>query len=545
MLYLQAVVILNYGFNRRLSMKNYLVIAIILLSTVAFGQLTADPRYHTVDEVIDEVLALADTFSTYCYVETLAFSPWFDKPILAMRISENPTIDEDETTLEFHGGQHADEPAGVEACMWMIKDLLHRIDDGDSAATLWWQTYEIWIIPQMNTDGRIMCLDSGYVEWRKTCADLDSNGVLDAYTDGVDPNRNWDYEWESYTPEDLDNTKGYEPWSETCVVAMRDFFERERPLIEVDMHSPDYTGGNKLWTCWFFEDGPWDHTYTPEGSNSFDEIRYYLSTRIKDEEGDSYEGLWANQNKPKLQNWVYYNLGSCAILYEITNQCFWHADTIDTIAARVGRGCYYLMERPLERLLVVHVVDTFGLPVTDAEVEILELQHDYIPARTVDPVFGTSRRLLRGNMYYTLQIAAPGMPTEIHDSIYIANGSAPVIRTIIIGDDGIEETARPHDFTLSAYPNPFNSAVTISVGEGLRPSRVEIFDINGRMVEEIIPPSPPFTRGEEEGKSPLSEGGVLGGLVWQPDEATTSGIYLVRAKIGDGQTATKRIVYLK
>jgi len=35
------------------------------------------------------------------------------------------------------------------------------------------------------------------------------------------------------------------------------------------------------------------------------------------------------------------------------------------------------------------------------------------------------------------------------------------------------------------------------------------------------------------------------GVIWQPDEAISSGVYLVRATTDDGQQITKRIVYLK
>ena len=115
-----------------------------------------------------------------------------------------------------------------------------------------------------------------------------------------------------------------------------------------------------------------------------------------------------------------------------------------------------------------------------------------------------------------------------------------------------EPRLRPDEFEFRSYPNPFNSSVTIAiegVGAGFTPARVEIFDLNGRRVAEIIPPVPPLTRGEEERKSPLSKGD-LGGLVWHPDPSLPSGVYLVRAKFGGGRgalapIATKRVVYLK
>ena len=107
---------------------------------------------------------------------------------------------------------------------------------------------------------------------------------------------------------------------------------------------------------------------------------------------------------------------------------------------------------------------------------------------------------------------------------------------------------RPTTLSISTSPNPFNSAVRIGIesGEG-RVESVEIFDINGRLLEEI-PPGPPLTRGEKEGKSPLSKGVdshcESGGLIWTPAPSLGSGVYLVRARFGE-QSTSKRIVYLK
>jgi len=81
--------------------------------------------------------------------------------------------------------------------------------------------------------------------------------------------------------------------------------------------------------------------------------------------------------------------------------------------------------------------------------------------------------------------------------------------------DGI---ATPKDFMISAYPNPFNSAVSISAPEV---AEIEVFDINGRPVAEFP-----------------------GACQWQPTASVGSGVYLVRATIGD-ESVTKRIVYLK
>ncbi|MBN2542137.1 CocE/NonD family hydrolase [bacterium] len=84
-----------------------------------------------------------------------------------------------------------------------------------------------------------------------------------------------------------------------------------------------------------------------------------------------------------------------------------------------------------------------------------------------------------------------------------------------------ETTAKPNDFELHCYPNPFNSSVNITCPVG---TEIEIYDLRGRLVGKDITTSTQ--------------------IIWQPDPLTSSGIYLIRAQSG-GKTARKRVVYLK
>jgi len=104
--------------------------------------------------------------------------------------------------------------------------------------------------------------------------------------------------------------------------------------------------------------------------------------------------------------------------------------------------------------------------------------------------------------------------------------------------------------TLSTYPNPFNSAVTISLSCHSRAQTgahsgtignpdnvtIEIFDINGRKI--LQSPLTPLIKGGVE----QSETGES--YKWTPDAFLGSGVYLVRATVGE-ETVSKRVVYLK
>jgi hypothetical protein len=101
----------------------------------------------------------------------------------------------------------------------------------------------------------------------------------------------------------------------------------------------------------------------------------------------------------------------------------------------------------------------------------------------------------------------------------------------------IAEVSTPEQFEISACPNPFNSAVRISVaGVGARPGPgqvgVQIFDITGRLVADL----PVTTCGSPQF--------VPTPITWQPEKSLGSGVYLVRANTGD-KKVVKKIVYMK
>jgi len=122
-----------------------------------------------------------------------------------------------------------------------------------------------------------------------------------------------------------------------------------------------------------------------------------------------------------------------------------------------------------------------------------------------------------------------------------------------LGLTNIEEKVPqiPEEISIQAYPNPFNSSVRIAVeGDCETPMRIEIYDINGRVIAEI-PANNPVGEGLRPSRS--SQNQKTGGsetaplqneVVWTPDESLPSGVYLVRATIG-GQSTAKRVVYLK
>jgi len=100
---------------------------------------------------------------------------------------------------------------------------------------------------------------------------------------------------------------------------------------------------------------------------------------------------------------------------------------------------------------------------------------------------------------------------------------------------GIDEkiVSKPDAIDISAYPNPFNSSVSITAPAG---TEIKIFDLRGTL-RLLSVPDAPLSLGETEMTNTRT-------FIWHPDKSIASGIYFVRASI-EGQTIVKRIIYLK
>ncbi len=95
---------------------------------------------------------------------------------------------------------------------------------------------------------------------------------------------------------------------------------------------------------------------------------------------------------------------------------------------------------------------------------------------------------------------------------------------------------QPLAYTISAYPNPFNSSCAITAPAN---ADVEIYDIMGNIVGANS------VRPIDKGRMPYAPTNGARTFIWTPDKSISSGIYLVRATMDDGRTTTKRIVYVR
>lgn len=147
--------------------------------------------FLTFSGIVDK---LDDFHFTYPSITTAKFSIGTSiegRNLWAMKISDNPGVDEDEPELLYIALIHAREPAGAAALLYFAEHLLTGYGV-DPEVTDLVNNREIFLVPVQNPDGYYyneLYDPNGGGMWRKNLRDnLDGNW-------GVDLNRNYGYMW--------------------------------------------------------------------------------------------------------------------------------------------------------------------------------------------------------------------------------------------------------------------------------------------------------------------------------------------------------------
>jgi len=143
--------------------------------TGVYAANSADGQYLTYSQFRDTMAAIAADNPSICRLETLGIS-FSGRLLLAMKVSDNPLIHENEPAVHFEGGIHGDEKIGWAVAFEMLKFLVSRYDT-DTLVTRLVDTRELWLHPMYNPDG------------------YDTSPARRYNGNNVDLNRNWGWMW--------------------------------------------------------------------------------------------------------------------------------------------------------------------------------------------------------------------------------------------------------------------------------------------------------------------------------------------------------------
>jgi hypothetical protein len=132
-----------------------------------------DGQYLTYTQFRDTMATIAANNAGICKLETLGTS-YNGNLLLAMKVSDNPLVHENEPAVHFEGSIHGNEKIAWAVAFEMLKYLVSNYDT-DTLVTRLVDTREIWLHPMYNPDGYV---------------------AGDRYNgNDVDLNRNWGWMW--------------------------------------------------------------------------------------------------------------------------------------------------------------------------------------------------------------------------------------------------------------------------------------------------------------------------------------------------------------
>jgi len=436
-------------------MKKYLLILISILILSHVNGQGLDERYHSVVEIntLLDSLDQLEELNGWFRVDTIGFSTQDQIPILAVKISDNVDLKEDEPQVLFIGQVHAEEVLGVEVVLDLMEDLLFPDNSIYSHMNILKQFMEIWIVPTANPEGLNVIHDGLDMSFRKNKKDLSPegpypNGIFDYEStigndiDGVDLNRNFDFNWtfgDTFLEPDnsdyashYDYYKGEEPFSEGEAIALRDLALENDFIFSIVWHSS--RSGNlseKVFTSW-----RWEETKDSPDLDLMKTIADQFADLLETEDGTgSYLSVYSGSRNGKLHDWFYKETGCIQYLVEcgtanLQPDSILIEDTID----RTKPAMVYLMDRALgynvDAAQVTGIVydASTNQPIEGAIIEILEHTGSVLKPRLTNE-FGRYRRIL-GPGSYTISIRAEGyLPQEIYT---VTNNSAITTEDIFL-----------------------------------------------------------------------------------------------------------------
>jgi hypothetical protein len=476
-------------------MKKIFVITIILATVILAAQVSLDPRYHTYEEILDEIDSLQTNYPGIVMVQqigtTLGAVPYQDPiPIYAVKISNDVTVDEDKPAVMYAGQCHAEEVLGVEITMYMINDIVeNRMVD---PYNVWLEYLEMWFVPTYNPEGLQVVMDDWDITYRKNKRDNNLNGIFDYVPgsggdiDGVDTNRNYAFNWihgdTLYTtgPEQWnDYYRGPGPFSEGGTQAIRDLAAEQHFIYSINWHS-SRTG---LFSEKVYYSFNWEEVKECPDLELSQSIGESVAALIVKEGGaGTYLPFASQSRKGSAHDWFYQAHSTFQLLIECGTENLQPSNDpplylVDDTCERCSQGAYWLLNRALgynnvsAAMLTGHITDSVTGDPLVAEVIIEEKNASFFDPRLSDELYGRYwRPLMPGT--YTIRVVKKGYEEKVVPSVTVNNSLWKVEEielyplAIVIVEGTVSSGGNPLDATIILGYGEYLPADTIAVNNG-------------------------------------------------------------------------------
>ncbi len=448
-----------------------------------FGRFLIDPRYHTYDEAVQELDSIATLYPSITKLHNLGFSTRDSLPIYGIKISDNPAIKEDEPAVLFNGIHHAEELLGCEVCLYLLNDLVSKYGM-DSAITYWINNAEIWIIPILNPEGHNVVMLGLDTIWRKNKRDNNNNGFFDLDSDGVDLNRNYDFNWElggSPNPND-EYYRGPYPFSENETKLIRDLAVENHFLFDICYHCARTGQGELVYYPWRWgSQFAIDHPFIKKIADT-------LASKIINDAGNgTYVSIYGYATEGNARNWLYGVCGVFAYTIEVSRSCHPAGNLVDSICIRNLAGAYYLLDRAFGSSITGIITDSITNQPLAAEIRLTNYYDSTLAPRLSDPLYGRYRRIVNPGTY-SMQFLKSGYQTITVDGIVVLPG-IPTVLNIKMVPLAIKETSNTKseikNQRLSLSPTLFRNLLRIAYSTTNNENiELSVYDVSGKTVKQ-------------------------------------------------------------
>lgn len=264
--------------------------------------------YYSYNEIVAQLDSMHIRFPDLVTAKQ-AFSPVSieGRNLWYVKISDNPSTNENEPKILFTSLAHAREPMGMQQLFYFMYYLLENYDANPSVKYLV-DNLELYFIPCVNPDGYVRnstTNPNGGGMHRKNCRQTGASNI------GVDLNRNYGFMWGfdnvgSSPNIESDTYRGTSPFSEPETQAIKSITESKQFIIVIDYHCY----GNVLLYPWGYIN---DVTPDNQTFRAFSDLMtrmngFFYGTPMEgigyNANGGSFDWFYGEQTtKPKILAW--------------------------------------------------------------------------------------------------------------------------------------------------------------------------------------------------------------------------------------------------
>ncbi|MEZ7892553.1 MAG: M14 family metallopeptidase [Candidatus Wallbacteria bacterium] len=284
-------------------------------------------KYHTFDQIEKYLKDCVTNYPDICKLEIIGNS-CENRPIYGLKISGNVNQNQKKPAGLVMGLHHAREWISAEVPVALIKTLTENYSK-DAEIKKIVDERNIWIVPVVNPDGLVYSQKNSKM-WRK------NRRVNSDKSYGVDPNRNYGYQWGNVGSSNYggaDTYHGTGPFSEPCTSAIKKLAERERFISTVSFHS-------------YSEEVLYPFGYAYEAVAKDNDLLKKLATEMA--KLNKYEPMKSSDLYPAMgdtDDFLYGTMGALAFTIELGSQFVPNDSEVDSICDGNVKACLYLLKQ--------------------------------------------------------------------------------------------------------------------------------------------------------------------------------------------------------